>query len=50
MRLVNGPNPNEGDVELQVGGRWGSIYMDFQRKTSQVKTVGSVVCKILGYV
>ncbi|XP_060595827.1 fibropellin-1-like isoform X1 [Ruditapes philippinarum] len=50
MQLVNGQNPNEGEVQVQIGSRWGSIIMEGQRNTSQEKTVGSVVCKILGYV
>jgi hypothetical protein len=45
IRLVDGPNPNEDKVELQIGGRWGSIIMTNVTDTFYIKTVGSVVCQ-----
>ncbi|XP_060576606.1 uncharacterized protein LOC132733894 [Ruditapes philippinarum] len=47
MRLVNGLNSNEGVVELQIGGRWGSILMPDHIDTSEFETG---VCQFLGYV
>lgn len=44
IRLVSGPSPNEGRLEVCMGGTWGTVVDDgFQ--TVEAK----VVCRQLGY-
>lgn len=44
VRLVNGSHPNEGRVEIQLAGEWGTIcHNGWNIQSAQV------VCKMLGY-
>ena len=43
VRLVNGRNPREGRVEVNIGGQWGTICSDHWTLLE-----GTVVCQQLG--
>ena len=44
VRLVGGPIPSEGRIEIYHGGEWGTICDD-----NWTMNNGRVVCRMLGY-
>jgi len=44
VRLVGGPSPREGRLELNYNGVWGTVCND-----NFTNTVATVVCRSLGF-